>query len=172
MRISAARRARTGFSLIEILVAITIILFAGLLVASGSLAGNAIVRRGHHTEVAYQAAHQELERLRSLGVDNLPAIPAGAASTSYPPAIPAELPGGAGSVTLTQVTDDLLPTTDSSTGLVQAAVTVSWAGNGPDQGTTTLTTLIGKVQTAVGSSSSGGDDEDEDDDDDHDEGDD
>lgn len=137
------RRARRAFSLIELLVAIGIIVMSTIMLAAGVLAGNTMVRRGHHTEVAYQTAHKELERLRSLGVDNLPAIPSGQQSATYSLTAPSELPGGVGSVTLTHVTDDLVPTT-AITGLVQAEVTISWTGHGSDNGSTTSTTLIGK----------------------------
>ena len=135
------RRARRAFSLIELLVAIGVIVMATIMLAAGVLAGNTMVRRGHHTELAYQAAHKELESLRSLGVDNLVPILSGESSVTYSITVPSDLLQGTGTVTLTHVTAALTPTT-ADTGLIQAQVTVAWSGHASDHGTTTSTTLL------------------------------
>lgn len=103
-------------------------------------AGQAIAR-SKHLDQASDACQQRLDFYRNVTYRSLPAIPAGAASTTVAFTPPAELPGATGGVTFTHVDASFQPTTIRS-GRIKADARITWAGTGSDRGSYTLSSLI------------------------------
>ncbi len=122
------RRAR-GFTLIEVL--LTVLLVGMLIVLSGLLVETiGLARHERYASAAAGAAEGELESLRAVGYDQLPA------SGPFSDDALARLPGGTGSFTVSAYDD----TTK------QVTVTVSWTDRTSDSPTSvTLSTLIAKT---------------------------
>lgn len=135
------RRARRGFSLPEVMLAIAIMGYAvAVFVGAFPASGNAI-SRSRHRDLAASACQQQLEFWRNIGYSSLPAVPSGATGVTVSFTPPATLPRATGSVRFTRVDDSFRPTA-ADTGRVQVDATVSWERSGSDRGSVTLTTLI------------------------------
>ncbi len=135
------KRGRRGFTLPEVLVAMTLVGAAVSVFGAAFPACSYTIQRSRATDMAADACQQRMDMYRSVGHASLPAIPDGQTSLTQGFSGPAGLPAGAGSVTFTRV-DAAFSPVSTETGRVQVRVQVSWAGRGTNRGAVSVTSLI------------------------------
>jgi type II secretory pathway pseudopilin PulG len=140
-RTAVRRRVRRGFTLAEILTAVSIMMLATGIFTACFVPASQAMARAKHMDMATDACAHQIEFYRDVGYASLPAIASGQSTTSVSFTPNSELPAGTGTVTFTRVDDNFAETT-ASTGRVRVDATVNWAGIGRDRGSYTLSTLI------------------------------
>jgi len=134
---------RSGFTLIEAVIAIFVIsLFTSALLPL-FISSDRIVRTAQNREAATQAGREVLEEWRQKGFDGLPSIPVGQSSVKVEFTPPANLPRATGTLTVTRVATDFNPST-SETEYRQVKATITWQGARSDRGVVDQVTLIVK----------------------------
>ncbi len=134
---------RSGFTLIEAVIAIFVIsLFTSALLPL-FISSDRIVRTAQNREAATQAGHEILEEWRQKGFDGLPPIPVGNSSVKVAFNPPSNLPKATGTLTVTRVDSDFAPST-FETDYRQVKATITWQGARSDRGIVDQVTLIVK----------------------------
>lgn len=136
-------KRRSGFTLIEALVAIFVIgLFTSALLPLFSQSDR-LVRTAQNRELATQSAHEILEGLRQKGFGALTTIPVGVSKIQLEATAPTNLPKSTAVVIVTRVDSNFVPSvTETPYRRVQAVI--RWQGLRSDRGVVTQTTLMVK----------------------------
>ena len=126
----ASLRSRSGFSLIEVIVAVGIVV-AALAAAEALVHAVPLTRTTSHEDIALVIARGELESVRAAGYAAAPA------SGPFSSSLMASLPSGAGT----------LAVSDFNTGTKQVTVTVSWQ---PVGGSAARSLMMSTLVTSTG----------------------
>jgi prepilin-type N-terminal cleavage/methylation domain-containing protein len=121
-------KTHKGFTLIEMLVTIWILLLM-LVVIGGLVSAFPLLRFSKHQDLALKIATTEIDALRALGYDSLPA------SGSISSSLLSALPSGAGARTVTDIND----------ATKEVHVAVSWVETSGNAHEVVLTTFITEV---------------------------
>jgi prepilin-type N-terminal cleavage/methylation domain-containing protein len=135
------KRARRGFSLPEVMTASSIMVMAFTVFGAAFPACGQTQSRGRHLDIASNACQQRLDFFRQVGYSSLPAITEGESSVQESFTPPSHLPGAAGVIRFTRITESFAVTTEN-TARVRAEATITWSGAGSDRGTVTVTSII------------------------------
>lgn len=140
VRVSLRHRGR-GYSLVEVLIAVFMLLLCVLTVAPCMSFSRTVTRKQQRTEIATHIAAAEIETYRGRTFTSLPAI--SSSSVTLPLTGTNSLPGGTGSTTFTKV-DAALNETTAEYGRRKISVTVAWDDKLQDKGAVTLTSILVK----------------------------
>jgi len=144
-RRNRGRRRGRGFTLPEVMIALSIMAFAVSVFGASFPACAQTLSRSRNMDMATAACQQQLDYYREVGYFSLPAVQDGAASNttvSFTP--PSTLPAATGLLQFTMINSNLAPsTTDNQRLRVEA--TVTWAGRGSDRGSVTVTSIIAAI---------------------------
>jgi prepilin-type N-terminal cleavage/methylation domain-containing protein len=119
------KRRSAGFTLIEIMLAVFVLALTGLVFAATIPTSQISRIKAAHTTYAINLAKQTIEEKRSAGY-------AGLLAGTTEVTVPADLPGGSQTTTITQY----------STNVKKVEVTIVWSGYRKVGGSITLPTLI------------------------------
>ena len=119
------KRRSAGFTLIEIMLAVFVLALTGLVFAATVPTSQISRIKAAHTTYAINLAKQTIEEKRSAGY-------AGLLAGTTEVTVPADLPGGSQTTTITQY----------STNVKKVEVTIVWSGYRQVGGDITLSTLI------------------------------
>lgn len=119
------KRRSAGFTLIEIMLAVFVLALTGLVFAATVPTSQISRIKAAHTTYAINLAKQTIEEKRSAGY-------AGLLAGTTEVTVPADLPGGSQTTTITQY----------STNVKKVEVTIVWSGYRKVGGSITLPTLI------------------------------
>jgi prepilin-type N-terminal cleavage/methylation domain-containing protein len=144
-------RRRAGFSLIETMIAVLVLSFIVLVFGAVFPTAASMRYKAENVTRATTLAHQTLEQLRGLGYANLgySALAAASAIDASPSNGPyaitgvrglaTALPGGAGTLTIT----------DEATDLKRARVDITWSGINSSGSTASFVTFIANKDVLV-----------------------
>ena len=125
MRTRGGRNRRSGFTLLEVLLAVFVLALTALILAAAFPTAQISRIKAAHVSYAVNLSRQTMEEKRSAGYSNLLA-----GTTEI--TVPAELPGGQMTTIISQY----------SPHIKQIEVTITWSGYRRVGGSTTLATLV------------------------------
>ena len=125
MRTRGGRNRRSGFTLLEVLLAVFVLALTAIMLAAAFPTAQISRIKAAHVSYAVNLSRQTMEEKRSAGYSSLLAD-----TTEI--TVPAELPGGQMTTTISQY----------SPHIKQIEVTITWSGYRRVGGSTTLATLI------------------------------
>jgi prepilin-type N-terminal cleavage/methylation domain-containing protein len=139
------KRARRGFTLPEVMLALGVLAFAVSIFGTAFPTASRAVARSNNMDTAVNLCDHQLEIYRDGGYTACePAAGQSTRTVSF--TAPPTIPNGTGTVTFTRVDDSYQPTS-TYTGRVLVQASVSWRGTGRDLGTVTMSTLVCEPNT-------------------------
>ena len=123
-RASLRKRSTSGFTLIEVMLAVFIMSLTAMIFAAAFPTAQISRIKSAHMSYAVNLARQSMEEQRAGGYSNL--------IVGDTNSVPSELPGGAQTISITQY----------ATNIKKLSVTVTWEGYRRVGGATTLVTLV------------------------------